>query len=368
MNFADRARDRNNHFNLIRLTAAFAVLVFHSGVILGVDPVWDPHSHGYDISVGGIAVDAFFVVSGFLVTRSLLSRGSVAKFGVARFLRIFPGLWVMLLLTVFGLGLAMTSLSPQAYVASSMVYEYLFRCGTIITGMRYFLPGVFEGSHPNPGFNISLWTLQLELLLYLLLWFLWAIFLIVPTYRSMAFRIMVMFVAIAAFTDVSTDEMRDQVASVPMRHIYMFFAGSAILVFGDKIPVSIKAIPALLAVLLVSLADRHLAIVAYLLSMPFLILNLAYAPGRMALRFNSFGDFSYGVYIYAYPIQQTLASLKPDLSFGGLTLISAVLTLGIAVLSWRFVEKPFLARKEAFADAMTRYIRAIRPRPSPEMP
>ncbi len=368
MNFADRVGDRNNHFNLIRMTAAFAVLVFHSGVILGIDPVWDPHSHGYDISLGGIAVDAFFVVSGFLVTHSLLSRGSLAQYGCARFLRIFPGLWVMLLLTVFGLGLPMTSLSAQDYVASPMLHDYLFRCGTILTGMRYYLPGVFERSYPNPGFNISLWTLYLELFCYLLLSVFWEIFIIVPNYRSLGFRIIVAFMAIASFIDVSTDEIRYQVAFIAIRHGYMFFAGSVILVFGDKIPVSVKAIPALLAMLMVSLADRQLAIVAYLLCMPFLMLNLAYAPGRIAWRFNSFGDFSYGVYIYAYPIQQTLASLKPDLSFGGLTLSSAALTLGIAILSWRFVEKPALARKEAFANAMMGFTRSIRPRPSTQMP
>jgi peptidoglycan/LPS O-acetylase OafA/YrhL len=96
--FADRLRDRDNHFNLIRFTAAFTVLLSHSPTVLHVAAPWDGFMRTYGLDIGGVGVNVFFVVSGFLVTGSLFNRNSLVAFAWARFLRIFPGLWVMMLL------------------------------------------------------------------------------------------------------------------------------------------------------------------------------------------------------------------------------------------------------------------------------
>src|SRR5487761_1170379 len=106
---SEAARGRDNNFNLLRFLAAFAVLISHSfSLATGVSDA-EPLRAAYGLTWGDIAVDVFFVTSGFLVTASLLKRRSATAFVWARVLRIFPALWLMLFLTVFGMGLALTS-------------------------------------------------------------------------------------------------------------------------------------------------------------------------------------------------------------------------------------------------------------------
>src|SRR4051812_37390900 len=100
MKLSDVARGRDNNFNLIRVLAALAVLVTHSFTLaLGTSDA-EPFAHSLGMTPGGMAVDIFFVTSGFLVTASMLQRQNIIAFLWARALRIFPALWVMLIVTV----------------------------------------------------------------------------------------------------------------------------------------------------------------------------------------------------------------------------------------------------------------------------
>jgi len=101
---AAAASGRDNNFNLVRLAAATAVVVSHSFALATGDPAAEPLWSTLGITLGGLAVVAFFMTSGYLVGGSLLSNGQPIRFAVARALRIYPGLWVALLLTVFVLG------------------------------------------------------------------------------------------------------------------------------------------------------------------------------------------------------------------------------------------------------------------------
>ena len=92
---------RDNNFNLIRVIAALAVLVTHSFALVMGSGDFEPLRKIVGISFGQVAVDIFFVTSGFLVTSSLLKRKSTVEFVWARVLRIYPALWMMLVLTVF---------------------------------------------------------------------------------------------------------------------------------------------------------------------------------------------------------------------------------------------------------------------------
>lgn len=358
MNFAERLQDRNNHFNLIRLAAALVVLGAHGGTMLDVEFFAEPVIHSYGIFIGTVAVHVFFVVSGFLVTGSLFNRGSLAAFVWARFLRIFPGLWVMLLVTVFGVGLAMTRLRAADYLTSPEVYRYFGRCATVVTGMAWNLPGVFEENILPNKVNGSLWTIAVEWRLYEYLALSWLVLAIAASYRKTIIRVAFPLVALALLAYIGAGHRDDGGAA----NAFLFFAGSTIYLWGDRIPVRLATAPALAAVLALALLDRNAFYFVYLLVLPPILLTLAYAPGPTALRFNAFGDYSYGVYIYAFPIQQTLIALYPGISWPALTLASAILSLAMAVLSWRYVESPALARKDMFALATTRWFAAVRSR------
>ncbi|MBK7416029.1 MAG: acyltransferase [Dechloromonas sp.] len=102
--------------------------------------------------MGLMAVDVFFITSGFLITGSLLKRGGAIEFIWARALRIFPALVVMLVITVFGMGLFVTTLPVDQYLTSKQVYSYFVYCATLFFGVAYDLPGVFTD---NPYKNAS---------------------------------------------------------------------------------------------------------------------------------------------------------------------------------------------------------------------
>jgi peptidoglycan/LPS O-acetylase OafA/YrhL len=85
-----------------------------------------------------------------------------------------------------------------------------------------------------------------------------------------------------------------------------------------------------------------------------LVLHLVYVPGGRIRRFNDWGDYSYGVYIYAFPVQQTLAFFFPAMSLAGMMASSAVVSVTIAIVSWKLIEERALSLKGDFADATWR--------------
>ena len=163
---SEYAVGRDNNFNLIRLMAALSVLFSHSVAALGLPSSREFFFDHLGLSLAEMAVDVFFVTSGFLVAGSLVNRGDVIAFLWARALRIYPAIWVMLILTVFVLAPALTTLSLADYFTSAKTHEYFVKCATLIGGVRYSLPGVFETMPLHGEFNGSLWTLPIELRLY----------------------------------------------------------------------------------------------------------------------------------------------------------------------------------------------------------
>src|SRR6202000_326404 len=103
--------------------------------------------------------------SGMLVTHSFLKRPDLGHWLASRVLRIFPGLFVCLLLTVFVLGLLSSTLSFRQYVTNRETWDYFFG-NAFLLRTRYFLPGVFANNH-DKAINGPLWSLYLEVRLYL---------------------------------------------------------------------------------------------------------------------------------------------------------------------------------------------------------
>jgi len=85
----------------------------------------------------------------------------------------------------------------------------------------------------------------------------------------------------------------------------------------------------------------------YLLVLPYLLLYLAYVPGGAIRCYNRFGDYSYGFYIYAFVVQQTIIAWFPGIAIPLLIISSSVTTVALAALSWHFIEKPSLRHKPA---------------------
>ncbi len=351
LKLSELAQGRDNNFNLIRILAALAVLISHSYPILGGP---DPLQNRLGMTIGLIGVDVFFVTSGFLVTASLLARQRVTEFARARALRIFPALWVMLLLTVFVLGAHFSALPPTSYFSRSETFLYLAKCATLFFGVAYDLPEVFIGN-PYPGaVNGSLWTLPYEVYMYLVLALVWLGLSRLSTGRLDRFKLVIVAFAIASGGYVLAQHAMSAEIEVFHRLFFMFFAGAACHMLREKIYLS-KPVFWLLALSLAFAGlDRHLFFVVYALTLAYLVLYLAYVPSGWIRRYNALGDYSYGLYIYAFPVQQAVVALAPGLSVLQMILISLATTLAFAVLSWHLLEARALRLKDRGTEKVSR--------------
>jgi peptidoglycan/LPS O-acetylase OafA/YrhL len=345
MKLSSLAHGRNNNFNLIRIGAAFMVLISHSH-ILALGPALDDPSGNEPLirlvgfTLGAIAVHIFFITSGFLVTGSLLSRQNTLDFLSARSLRIFPGLIIMTVLTVFALGPFFTV--ARNYFSARQTYAYLLRCSTLISGIELELPGVFENNPLRGVVNSPLWTLPREILMYLMLAFIWVMARKKPlVFKRLATGLFFMAWITALVRHFYFPE-RDDLAVF----FFMFFAGAAVYLFKKRIALS-RAVfwSCLIAVLASAAVNQSTFFIVYLLTVPYLTIYVAYVPSGHIRHYNKVGDYSYGVYIYGFPIQQSVVALFLGISVIGLFFVSAITTLFLAMLSWHLIERRALEFK-----------------------
>jgi peptidoglycan/LPS O-acetylase OafA/YrhL len=337
---------RDNNFNLIRIMAAFAVLVTHSFALAIGTGAAEPFRGSLGMTMGSIAVDVFFVTSGFLVTGSLVMRQNACEFLWARFLRIFPALLVMLLLTVFGLGPFLTSRLLSSYFTDVLTYGYLVKCATLISGVWYNLPGVFDDNPYRHAVNGSLWSLPYEIRMYAIVVLVWLVFRRIQSIGGRAFSIAVVSATLVAGLFVLTRHIEGLPADQFGTLFFMFFSGASCCLLKEQIAISHgRFCFCAVALLSSALVGPRTFFIAYLLTIAYSVLYLAYIPSGPVRTYNRVGDYSYGVYIYAFPVQQSVAALLPGVSVLLLFLMSACITLALAVLSWHFIERRALAFK-----------------------
>lgn len=337
---------RDNNLNLLRFLAATAVLVTHSYALTTGQPAAEPLRATLGVTWGSIAVDVFFITSGYLVTASLLRSRNWVEFVLARVLRIYPALWVMLVLTVFGMGMALTDLPWSAYLSSKQVYVYLARCGSLLGDMAYLLPGVFE-RNPYPGaVNGSLWTLPLEVRMYALLLAAWVVCRAVPRSGSKAFAGATILACGLSGIHVGLAQLNSHGATPWIALLFMFSTGAVIYHLRDRVVISAPVfVVALVSVLIATTFSRNAFFWVYHTCIGYLVICFSYLPWRAIRSFNKLGDYSYGIYIYAYPVQQTIADLWPGVGLAGMLCGSLAGTLLLAALSWHGVERRALALK-----------------------
>lgn len=326
---------RDNNFTLIRLVAASLVVVSHSFVLATGEASAEPLARRLGLSMGTIGVHVFFVVSGFLVTASLLRRGNVVDFLRARVLRIVPALWCSLILTVLACGLFFSDRGPAAFFQDSTTWHFLRRNAVVLLSMVYELPGVFENNPWKLAVNGSLWTLPSEARLYVALALMWLVL-----KRRVGAACVVL--AIASFVLVEGLALRGADTEIA-KLVYMFFAGATLQVLKERITMSGTSAAAAAAALALASLDVELFSHLYLLTLPWLVLWIGLVPSGRIRAANRLGDYSYGIYVYSFPIQQMAAALGWADTPLAMTALCAPPILALAALSWHWVEKPALA-------------------------
>jgi peptidoglycan/LPS O-acetylase OafA/YrhL len=341
---AEYDRGRDNNYQLIRLVAASMVVFAHS-FFLSTSGTSEPLRAftGYK-HFGELGIQVFFVISGYLVTKSFLARGDLASYLEARVLRIFPALIVAIAFAVIVIGPMATTLPTSEYFAREETRSYFLNNVTLVREV-YELPGVFAGTPYPKTVNGSLWSLFTEIRMYLLVALLGTLGLFAPRRRFDAALVLCVLLCVY-FPEVS-QFLRHLFNSifVDFRLPIYFAFGTICFVNRDHVPVHWLLLVGL-ALLALVLHATSLFPIAFDLAVCYGVLFCAYVPSPSWIRgFNRIGDYSYGLFIYAFPVQQLIATRNPTITALPMLALSFAFTLPLAMLSWHVIEKPCLAAK-----------------------
>ncbi|MGH7740559.1 MAG: acyltransferase family protein [Candidatus Eiseniibacteriota bacterium] len=347
---ADHAGGRDNNFNLIRLFAASCVLFGHSFPISGADPSSIGSRIGPSFSAGG--VDVFFALSGYLVTASLFSRRAVRDFVRARVLRIYPVLIAASFGGAFVIGPLATRLERAAYLSSWETWHYALQNAFLIwpLGTQFTLPGVFESTPIARAVNGSLWTLPWELTMYVML-ALGGLVAFRSRLRGALGAVRGGLVGFAALSSVAlelngTFHFASDFRSVEgLRFFSLFTGGAAFQILRERIALRWPlAVVSAAALALVQWGHGRCDLI-YAPAVAYAVLWLGYVPGGWLRAYNRLGDYSYGLYAYAFPIEQLVVDRVPGIPAAGLLAAAGPATLACAVLSWHVLENRCLKLK-----------------------
>lgn len=326
-----------------------AVILSHAATVAGEPGLKEPlaeFTHG-QTSLGGFSVGIFFLISGLLVTKSARESRSVKDYAVKRALRILPGLWGLMLVTVFFIGPLMTTLPLAGYFGSASPYRYLqgafFRFGTELTG-------VFVDNRYPRSINNSLWSVRIEVLCYALV----ALSMLVgrPGFRRWssvgALAVMSGMVLLGWGNLGGRLSILGSLIGVGP----IFFLGAAAYEFRERVWLSIPwGIATGLAWLIVRGGGEAFWALNPLFA-GYVVLVVGLHPMLTLPRIPRDVDVSYGVYLYGFPIQQCVESLV-GCAWGWNALITWSIVLPLSLFSWVYLENPVLRMKRILAPRVS---------------
>jgi peptidoglycan/LPS O-acetylase OafA/YrhL len=331
-------KSRRDNFLLLRFLAASLVIYRHGGAMTGGAGFRDfiPWL-GWGTDSGKVAVDIFFLVSGFMISGSYLRRQHLPDFLWARVLRIFPAYLLCLVLCAFVLGAIYTKLPVWDYYRSPDVIHYVLQNLKLQSSMVWQLPGVFTDNPQRATINGSIWTLPAEAHMYL--WVALLGLLGVISRRWLGSLI------IAALFAVGMIWPESNILMLPDIYLHvagMFGLGAICYIHRDIIPAGWPCF-LLLAGLAFLLRNTPAYPFAFGIALAQFCFAFAYCIPWHG--FNRLGDYSYGLYLWGCPMQQTIAHHFPTLSPMGNSLLAFPLALALGVLSWHLLEKQALKLK-----------------------
>lgn len=337
-----------NNFDFCRFWLAIVVIFSHSFGVTQGDERNEPVGllTSGQLGAGRIAVCCFFAISGLLITQSWMRSRSVTSYLVKRVLRIYPGFVVAVLIGLFvvaPIGSGQFEQSPHNLLVLLVNLATLRDC---------HVAHVFP-NNPYPGLvNGSLWSIPYEVRCYLLLIVMGGIGLLGKYKRAMIPLLICLVAGSVVYRSRAVPILeRGAFAAVFGRPsawcvaLPYFVMGTAFHVFRHRIrfsgPLAAIAVVAFAIASVLPPAGR----VVFPFAITYLLFWFAYHPSVRLHEWSRYGDFSYGTYLYACPIQQLLALRLPGISPMMLFAIATPLSVMAGVVSWHVVEKYFLGLK-----------------------
>lgn len=341
--------NKNNNFDFLRFVFAILVVVSHAYPLSGSSESaqWIYQITNGQIVYAKIGLDGFFIISGFFIFKSLQRSSSINNYLKKRFLRLFPGLFFVLLLTLIAVPFLYNSDIP--FCSNKEFLTYLPNNFSLY-GFQPLITGVFD-NNPYHSINGSLWTLRYEFSLYVVLVLLYffrdnkkLIRMLLLFAFSTLFLVHVIF--FGGFMELTILGMKGN-------HILnfgaYFVAGSLLASFGfDRIKnrqqsFFIVSITIVALLILVSIYFNYYNYVKHIF-FTIIVLLIGYMPIKILSDFRKIGDMSYGIYIYSFPIAQIMMYFF-SLSTYELMVYSILVSIVFGFLSWHLIEKKVLRYK-----------------------
>lgn len=348
MRAAGQPRAANN-FDFLRLIGAVLVVYGHSYALTGAPAhLWPGFAAN---AIGTVGVKIFFVISGYLVAQSWLRDPHPPRFLLRRSLRIFPALVVVVLLSVAVLGPLLTTLPLSDYFGHWVTRHY-FR--NLALYCSYSLPGVFEKNVLPASVNGSLWSLPVEVSMYLVTplllsrWF---------NFRRVPFAALAVGLAAAsvlrlrAFPPTTTHVVYGINVWAWLEVVPYFLMGAAYALYRLEWLTNIYVAFVGILALAVTSPGFSASEALLLAVLPYAVLSFGRGHAPVFDKLTGGNDLSYGIFLFGFPVQQTLVALAgPKMGPWTNSALALVVCAGLAYLSWNWVEKPMLSWKPKRRD------------------
>ncbi|MFQ5559035.1 MAG: acyltransferase family protein [Nitrospinota bacterium] len=336
-----------NNFDALRLFAAFLVFFSHCYPLFGLpEPEFLSSRNGSKpISFGAIAVTIFFVISGFLIPGSWEKRSEVFPYLRNRVLRIYPGLMVNFFIVYLLVLPFFCTISAEEYfqkIVFSMSWFFFFIKNLLL--MRSVDLSIAFPNNPVPNMvNGPLWTLPYEFMMYI------AVILagITVGFRKYFFFIpLFFFFYFVFFSPYPVTE-----ADLSALFFGGFISGTSLYVFRNQVPYNFPLFFLALFTLFVLSFGGFYNLSLFLLSLAYIVVYIAFCKLPYVSSAGRFGDFSYGVYIYGWPVQQVFSPVFfEEGQFWTFVAVSLFTTIIFAFFSWHLVERQALSLKRSFSS------------------
>lgn len=326
----------SNNYDLVRLFLAIAVVFGHAFALSRTDSYKEPVLALLKFNyIGDLAVYGFFLISGLFVTASYIDKASLPRFLIARFFRVFPGLFLCLLISAYVIGPIFSEWSLWSYLRNPEVSSYVLS-GLSLHHLQWELPGLFA-YNPMKSVNGSLWSIVGEVFCYFCL----SVIGVTGLLKKHKFTFLIC-AALFLFVYFKYNKIYffSNIAEFKIPFLF-FISGSFLAVCKDRFPINFPLLCLMVVICLLTkvIGDTSFRMFFYL---TFGYSLLYFGQTKLARNFPVSNDISYGIYLYGFIVQQTVESLlqlrNPWLNFT----FSIPFVVGLAYMSWWVIERPMI--------------------------
>lgn len=331
-----KVQHNHNNFDFIRFLAAVLVIESHATQLTGIGVSYTK-LFTHSVSLGNLCVDVFFMVSGYLILSSYLRLSNLKQYLISRILRIYPALIVAVLITALIIVPFFTSTSLTNYYSDPTTWRYLLNAimpfHEMIDGINGFNTGT--NNIYASMVNGALWTIGWEVKCYLLI-------IILAMSKLLRYKFIILAISMSLIIKYNFD------GDVDACRFYGFFMlGMGFYLFREQIIFNHKLTLAISIISLITASYFNTCfLIVWAISGGYLLFSFAFNNNIKLNNFGKFGDFSYGIYLYGFVIQQILIVLNHGKMDNVVNFIIAFpIAILCGVLSYKFIEKPCMNLK-----------------------